>query len=94
MTRYRVASYRLFEHHFDDYVRTPEERFERPSGRCSLARCVRPQFTPTISQSIRSWERCAPRGGEPVECTAESTGTERSSFAQQTNAVPLGNISA
>jgi hypothetical protein len=28
----RTALYRLFERHFDDYVRTHEERFERPSG--------------------------------------------------------------
>jgi len=28
----RTALYRLFERHFDDYVRTHEERFARPSG--------------------------------------------------------------
>ncbi len=28
----RTALYRLFERHFDEYVRTHEERFERPSG--------------------------------------------------------------
>jgi len=28
----RTALYRLFDRHFDDYVRTHEERFERPSG--------------------------------------------------------------
>jgi len=28
----RTALYRLFERHFDDYVRTHEQRFERPSG--------------------------------------------------------------